>query len=175
MLYKEQFSTIRRFVQLVTQLSDVIETFDNRPADKMPLGEYCSISMSDAVPYGRPINERAEIDDISFHRKIKQQKTMEITLNFYRDNAFELASKMQGSDELDNVNLLLQQNAIGIKKIHTAKRLPKLQSAKYEERAMIKIEIYFEDVAIETVPKLNNVGIEVWHEKGYKIYPEDSE
>ena len=98
-----------------------------------------NITKSNTALVDSPIGQ---VHDVN--HAIKAQLTVDVSINFYRDNAIEKAVNLLQANKLPNISELLFAADVGWKGVSAINDLTALQSKEREERSQITITLLYE-------------------------------
>ena len=169
------FYILRPIIIRVTGVSECILLDPNAPS---PNGEYASIEPYSSIDeVGQGWTNQEEVDSLDGNPDFKDLKLtvissqeVKVSVNFYRGEALNFASKLLQADKLPSTHDDLFANGLGWMRVGAVNNLTALNQARFEQRAQIDIFLRrLEEVASETVQQIYSVGYEIENEDGTVI------
>lgn len=159
----ELYEALYPIVKLATGVPITILANDNHGA---PSGSYCSIEpFSDIGERGQANQSYTPNGALDVDVTIKPQSVVQVSLNFYRDDAKLYASRLKQCNKRPDVQALLRVAGIGWNNTSNVRDLTSLQSGLYEQRAQISVTLWYEEsFDTITINAINEVPFEI-------IYP----
>ena len=161
----ELYNIMYPIVKLATGIPITIIANDNHGA---PAGSYCSIEpFADIGERGQANQSHTKNGTLDADVIIKRQLVVQVSVNFYRDNAKWYASRLKQCNKRPDVQALLRAAGIGWNNTSNVRDLTSLQSGKYEQRSQIAITLWYEDV-LDTIAinAINVVPLEFQNSSG---------
>ena len=157
------FSAIRPIILRTTGVPECVLANSNKIAVR---GEYATVLIAQDTQHGWGTIERKLSDD---GRDItitnKYTVTYDLTVNFFRGNAIERASKLMRIQYLPLVSDELLSKGFSIINCSNVMNLTALQSQSFEERSSITLTLATKENVSETVGRILSCGCTVKDEK----------
>ena len=174
----ELYLLLRNIVMLVTSVPTAIKAFQSRPS---PSGEYASIFVKPGrKPYGQAIIRRTntalvtspigQVHDVN--HDIRPQVVAQASVNFYRGDAHEYASRLFEANKRPDVSALLFNAGVGWQKTGPVNDLTTLQSNQSEPRAEIELFLMLEQTQSATSNAIYSATIAAEDEGGNQLQTE---
>lgn len=127
-------------VNLLVVVDNVIKYYPDAPK---PTGTFATVNVSDITRTTMSdVKLSPSGEDVS--QKVIMQSEALVSINFYRGDARQFASIIEGSMPRQSVIDLFNTNKIGFSRMSPVRDLTELESVEYEERSQIDLFILFE-------------------------------
>lgn len=159
----ELFKIFRPLIMKVSRVPEVILSDQNAPA---PAGTYCAMQMGSSLrQYGQVIERREVTKDRTIKTKYYRQFEVDCTLNFYRKGSLNHASRIVEFNRLMSIADELKRHKVGVNYIGAVQNLTQLFSANMEERANIRMTLWYSDAIEDEVNTIEQTHIVIENEK----------
>jgi len=177
---EELYDLVHTIIATVTGLANdhIIPADDN---EESPDNAYASIKIgasrgqrgqanitkSNTALVTSPIGQVRDVN-----HEVKAQLTVDVAINFYRDNAIEKAVSLFQANKLPNISDLLFAANVGWKGASAINDLTALQSKEREERSQITLILLYEQTQSVVTNAIYSVQVVDENENGYTIQTE---
>ncbi len=157
------------------KLADAVVTATGLDADKViianqdaprPSGSYATVFVTPARKLG---TDRVELDELplkDFDEKISGHREVLTSINFYRNEAFDNASKFETQLQSNGLIEFFKANGLGFKSVSDIRDLSEVIKKKWEQRAQIDLTIYAITNFSGTVMSIEEVNVDGIAESG---------
>lgn len=162
------FKTMSDIIKTVTGVQEVIKANPNAPS---PQGEYASLYIMTDVNhrYMGTVKRVWNKNTQQLDESVTYPLNIHVTINFYRGEAAENASKLVRAPYLSDVSMMLARNKIGWIGNDPIQDLTGLQSQSFEKRAVIRVNLIKDAVLNGSVNDIQEVTITVKDEDSNKL------
>ena len=152
----EIFDAIRPIILSATGVAECIKSDPNALA---PLGEYCSVSVHSGVNQrGQAIDYSSSTSGVaSLDIDIRSQLVSEVSINFYRGQAVNFATRIPQANKLPDISAQLFASGMGWQRAGPINKLTGLQSGAMEERAQVSIYVLHEQPVTAVINSIEAV------------------
>lgn len=126
-----------------------------------------NITKSNTALVASPIGQVRDVN-----HEVKAQLTVDVIINFYRDNAIEKAVNLFQANKLPNISDLLFAANVGWKGASAINDLTALQSKEREERSQITLTLLYEQTQSVVTNAIYSVEVIAENENGDTIQTE---
>lgn len=151
------FSTLRSIVLRVTRIPECILENQNQPS---PNGAYAAINPQKSIINRGQSKKNYTVhteDDKSLNVSLLKQIFVTSTINFYGNDARTLANLLIECNKLPSISAILYGANIGWLGTGPVNDLTALQSARYENRASIDVNLWYEEEILDIVDRTASV------------------
>jgi hypothetical protein len=160
--------SIAGFIALVAPLLAPNKLILSEQNGTRPPKPYATITVRST----RPARPQEGPVDASGIVQIDQQQLNAVEVQFYGDNAVDLANLLSAKLRYPSTQLLADQLNIGIARVNTVLRVPELlNTSQFEERAILEFTAYDTFTGNDNVGLIETVEIEGFDETGVITKP----
>lgn len=159
----ELFNIIRPIVLLVTGVPECILT---NPNANSPSGDYAAVAPKSNVTSRGQANivSKNKAGPIDIDVTIKRQLIAQCSVQFYRGEALDYASRLIDCNKRSDVSRMLYQAGVGWNRTGTVNNLSGLQSDNQENRSQISLFLMYEEIDETSVNSIERIQIQVQNE-----------
>lgn len=153
----EMYKIFQPLIKKACGVPHVIYADQNAPA---PSGPYCAIQFGTNVrQYAQAVQRRHVTDRRTIVTKYYRQLEVDCMINFYRAGALDYARKLIEFNHLQFVVDVMQRHKMGVRNISAVHNLTELFSGNMEERANVKMVVWYSDPIEDEVNTIEHAKI----------------
>lgn len=142
------------------EIGSTVFIMQNQNAQVPPTGSFCVLNVLNVIKIGQdaafykylPITDKIQ-------ETIEGPRSLTISINFYRDSAFDQILQLQASLKKQRVTELLYKNGLSFQNVSDIRNLTGIISAKWEERYQMDVNFYVTSTYSEQLERIIKVPV----------------